>query len=121
MALQDELDSGLALAVRAAGSQVAFAAVIGKRQSTIQTWLANGKELPAEYVLEVERKLGISRHDLRPDLYPREERVPAPLAPAQHSAAQPSASDAPHPVKDADGSGLSAAADGSDPLKGLAA
>lgn len=28
--------------------------------------------LPAERVLEVERATGISRHELRPDLYPRE-------------------------------------------------
>lgn len=32
-----------------------------------------GLPLPAEYVLATERATGISRHDLRPDLYPRED------------------------------------------------
>lgn len=30
------------------------------------------KRVPAERVLHVERVTGVSRHDLRPDLYPRE-------------------------------------------------
>ena len=72
MALEHESTSGLALAVRTAGSQTAFGELIGRRQSTVHDWLRVGKELPAELVFEVEAKLGISRHDLRPDLYPRE-------------------------------------------------
>lgn len=31
------------------------------------------KRVPAERVLDVERVTGVSRHDLRPDIYPREE------------------------------------------------
>jgi DNA-binding transcriptional regulator YdaS (Cro superfamily) len=30
------------------------------------------KGVPAKHVLGIERATGISRHDLRPDLYPRE-------------------------------------------------
>ncbi|MBD59037.1 MAG: cytoplasmic chaperone TorD [Citromicrobium sp.] len=77
MALEHESSTGLALAVRTAGSQTAFADVIRRRQSTVHNWLRGGKELPAELVFEVEAKLGISRHDLRPDLYPREDTAEA--------------------------------------------
>ena len=37
--------------------------------------LQQSKQLPAEYVLLVEAKTGVSRHDLRPDIYPRETMV----------------------------------------------
>ena len=79
MALEHENDSGFARAVRAAGSQTAFARLIDKRQSTVHDWLRAGI-LPAEYVLPVEAATGVSRHDLRPDLYPREESASAPAA-----------------------------------------
>ncbi len=38
-------------------------------------WQWADSQVPAERVLEVERVTGISRHDLRPDLYPREEQA----------------------------------------------
>jgi DNA-binding transcriptional regulator YdaS (Cro superfamily) len=47
--------------------------VFGIDKSTVMRW-ENGR-VPAERVLEVERITGVSRHDLRPDLYPREERA----------------------------------------------
>ena len=138
MAIHDQLESGLAKAVRAAGSQVAFGALIGKRQSTVQTWLATGKELPAEYVLPVEAALGISRHELRPDLYPLDDpaapaqhpparspaaqHLAAPSSSAQRPAAHPSASaSCPPEGQDADGSHPVLDYPGADPLKGLAA
>lgn len=42
-------------------------------QSAVSQWIA--KKVPAERVLEVERASGgaLSRHELRPDLYPREQ------------------------------------------------
>ncbi|SEI69110.1 DNA-binding transcriptional regulator YdaS, prophage-encoded, Cro superfamily [Sphingobium sp. AP50] len=73
MALEHDSDSALALAVRAAGSQSAFGRLLGKRQSVIFGWLRDDRPLPAEYVFTVEEATGISRHDLRPDIYPREE------------------------------------------------
>lgn len=63
----------LRLAVAAIGSQAAFARLIGKTQSVVSKWLARGGHLPAEHVLAVEAATGISRHDLRPDLHPRED------------------------------------------------
>lgn len=68
MALEHETDSALAEAVRAAGSQTAFGEMIGRRQSTIHDWLRDGKPLPVEYVLIVERETGIPKERLRPDL-----------------------------------------------------
>lgn len=73
MALEHESDSPLAAAVRMAGSQTAFGALIGKRQSVINDWLREGRPLPAEHVLTVEKATGISRHALRPDIYPIDE------------------------------------------------
>lgn len=51
---------------------------LGITRGAVAMW----HRVPAERVLEVERITGFSRHDLRPDLYPRE-------APAPHS--QPAA------------------------------
>ena len=74
MALEHQSDSALAKAVRKAGSQSAFGRMIGRRQSTVHDWLRDKKPLPAEFVLKVEAETGISRHFLRPDIYPREEQ-----------------------------------------------
>lgn len=54
-------------------NQSRFAAAIGTSQQLVSYWVRNGKELPAEFVLATERETGISRHDLRADLYPRDE------------------------------------------------
>lgn len=70
MALEHESDTALAKAVRVAGSQSAFGRILGKSQSTVREWLK--RELPAEFVLKVEAETGVSRHQLRPDLYPDE-------------------------------------------------
>lgn len=59
-------------AIKAAGGQCALASKIGIRQNAISNWLRRRKKVPAERVLMVERFTGVSRHDLRPDIYPRE-------------------------------------------------
>lgn len=64
-------------AVEAAGSQTAFAEICGVSQAAVWKWLNGEKHLPAEHVLKVEAATGISRHDLRPDLYPAELSRPA--------------------------------------------
>ena len=64
------------------GSQEAFGAFIGRPQQRISDWVRAGRPIPAEYVLRLEAATGISRHDLRPDIYPRE-----PLPAGSHSAA----------------------------------
>lgn len=53
-----------------------MARLIGVTQPSVWAWLDKEKPLPAEYVLAVEAATGISRHDLRPDIYPRPEADP---------------------------------------------
>ncbi|TCP30719.1 YdaS antitoxin of YdaST toxin-antitoxin system [Sphingomonas sp. BK235] len=67
-------------AVKQIGSQAAFERATGAKQQKVSYWLRDGKVLPGEYVLKAEKALQdlgspITRHDLRPDLYPREEAV----------------------------------------------
>lgn len=79
MAIQDELDSPLARACRALGGQSALARLIGKDQSTIHDRLRDDKPVWAEHVLAIEAATGISRHELRPDIYPLELASGAPV------------------------------------------
>ena len=58
-------------------NQSKFAAAIGTSQQLVSYWLRNEKVLPADFVLRTEAETGISRHDLRPDLYPRDEAAAA--------------------------------------------
>lgn len=86
MALEHDSDSALALAVRKAGSQTAFAELIGTRQSTVHGWLAANRPLPSEYLRTVSEKLDIPIEDLLP---PPEEYSPSAAA---LTAAAPAAS-----------------------------
>lgn len=47
-----------------------LAGAFGVNKSTILRWEA--ERVPAERVLDVERRTGVSRHELRPDLYPED-------------------------------------------------
>lgn len=79
--MADALSSNRALqaAIDALGSQGALAELVGVGQPAVSKWVRKGQSLPAEYVLLVERRTGVSRHDLRPDIYPRdlEDRGPS--------------------------------------------
>lgn len=44
--------------------------MIGVTQQAVFKWLRDGKHLPAEHVLTVERETGVAKERLRPDLYP---------------------------------------------------
>jgi DNA-binding transcriptional regulator YdaS (Cro superfamily) len=72
----------LRAAVERLGSQAAMGRLVGVKQPSVFRWLDQGKSLPAEHVLTVERATGISRHALRPDLYPTGD---APLGDAEDS------------------------------------
>lgn len=50
---------------------------LGVSQPTIWRWLNQSKQMPPEHVLDAERLYGVSRHALRPDIYPR-NHPPAP-------------------------------------------
>lgn len=77
------MDVALRHAVALIGSQSATARTLGVSQTAVWKWLRKGQPLPAEHVLKVEQATGISRHDLRPDLYPRE------AAPPPHATSHP--------------------------------
>ncbi|KQS50949.1 transcriptional regulator [Sphingomonas sp. Leaf198] len=57
-------------AVEAMGSQSAVARLLGVSQPSVWKWLSKAKALPAEHVLAIEAATGISKHELRPDIYP---------------------------------------------------
>ncbi|WP_312312350.1 transcriptional regulator [Sphingobium yanoikuyae] len=58
-------------AVAKAGGQAATARICGVSQPAVWKWLQSGKRLPAEHVLAMEAETRVSRHLLRPDIYPR--------------------------------------------------
>jgi DNA-binding transcriptional regulator YdaS (Cro superfamily) len=65
----------LARCVTILGSQGAVAKTVGAIQQTVSACLNNGRRVPAEWVLALETATAaagekVSRHDLRPDLYP---------------------------------------------------
>ena len=64
-------DSGTPLnrAIGIAGSQTALARLLGVSQMAVSRWSRGVSQLPPEHVLTVERETGISRHDLRPDVF----------------------------------------------------
>lgn len=63
----------LLAAYEAYGTQAAMAEARGVSQPTVWRWLNQSKQLPAEHVLGVEEDTGVSRHHLRPDIYPVEQ------------------------------------------------
>lgn len=56
-------------AAKAAGSQTALAKALGCTPQNVQ-WMCSTGSIPAKHVLKIESVTGISRHQLRPDLYP---------------------------------------------------
>lgn len=60
----------LKLAVQRAGGQAPTARICGVSQPAVWKWLQSGKRLPAEYALALEAATGVSKHLLRPDIYP---------------------------------------------------
>ena len=60
--------SALERAIELAGGQTALAKAIGVTTQAVSQWI----EVPPLRVLQVERASGVSRSDLRPDLYPAE-------------------------------------------------
>jgi DNA-binding transcriptional regulator YdaS (Cro superfamily) len=65
----------LTLAVDKAGSQAEIARIAEVSPTAVWKWVQSSKRVPAEFVLKIEAATGVSRHDLRPDIYPREQMV----------------------------------------------
>jgi len=54
------------------GGQSALARALGCSPQAVQRMCATGR-VPAERVLAIEDATGVSRHELRPDIYPNEK------------------------------------------------
>jgi DNA-binding transcriptional regulator YdaS (Cro superfamily) len=68
-------------AVTAVGSLAALARQCGVSTTAVWKWVQSAKRVSPEYVLRVEAATGVSRHALRPDIYPREmDFAPSPSA-----------------------------------------
>ena len=63
----------LAKAVQIAGGQAPFGRVVGVTQGAVWQRLKAHKPAAAGWVLRAEEATGISRHALRPDIYPVEQ------------------------------------------------
>lgn len=63
-------EEGLELAIEAAGGVGALARSLGIAQPSVSNW----KQIPSERVLNIEQLTGIPRTDLRPDLYPSDDK-----------------------------------------------
>lgn len=64
------MEQALIRAVEKAGGASGLGRVLGISSQAISQW----RRCPAERVLAVEAASGVSRHDLRPDLYPKVSR-----------------------------------------------
>lgn len=67
-------------AIELAGGQTALAKKISSEvqpveQATVNNWVRRDKRCGPMYVLKVEKATGVSRHRLRPDLYPLEAQA----------------------------------------------
>lgn len=68
------MSEALDIAKQKAGGAAGLARLLGNiTGQAVSQW----QRVPASRVLDVERATGVSRHDLRPDLYPREGEAAA--------------------------------------------
>ena len=77
----------LKIAIQRAGSQRALAQMIGASQQNVWDWLNKGKkQVSPRFAVAIEDATGVSKHDLRPDIF-----GPAPQRPAQPATGQEAA------------------------------
>ena len=74
--------SPIEIAVAKAGNTSTLARSLGISHTAVRKWRLLGRP-PAERVLEIERVTGVSRYELRPDVF---GPAPAPDAPDQRAA-----------------------------------
>jgi TorA maturation chaperone TorD/DNA-binding transcriptional regulator YdaS (Cro superfamily) len=67
-------------AIAIVGGQTQLARLLGVKQANVWHWLKKAERVPGEYVLAIEKATGgqVTRHQLRPDLYPDPDAVDAP-------------------------------------------
>ncbi|MCK8785236.1 helix-turn-helix domain-containing protein [Roseomonas sp. NAR14] len=74
------MDTAAERAIELAGGLTKLADLVGVKPSSVFKWRV--RRVPAERVLAVERATGgkVTRHELRPDLYPPADAHPAPAS-----------------------------------------
>lgn len=55
-------------AIKLAGGQSELSRQLDLTPQAVQSWTKHG--IPAKWVIRVEKETGVSRHRLRPDIYP---------------------------------------------------
>jgi DNA-binding transcriptional regulator YdaS (Cro superfamily) len=64
-----EQKKALYRAIKTAGSMRKLGLLVGASTAAIAMWRSRGI-IPPQYVLKIEKATGVSRHLLRPDIYP---------------------------------------------------
>lgn len=66
------MTDALTRAIAIVGGQTQLARLLGVKQANVWHWLNKADRVPGEYVIAIEKATGgeVTRHDLRPDLYP---------------------------------------------------
>ena len=59
-------------AIDVAGNSFALADALGVSASKVRMWKSRCS-VPPQYVIPIEKATGVSRHELRPDIYPAEQ------------------------------------------------
>ena len=65
------MKDALEKAIATAGSATKLGQAIGVSGDRVRMW-KHRHSLPVQFVLKIERATGVSRHELRPDIYPKE-------------------------------------------------
>lgn len=56
-------------AIEAAGSQSALAKAVNAAPQFVSQWVTGRRPVPPKFALAIEAVTGVSRHDLRPDVF----------------------------------------------------
>ena len=67
------METPIEKAVRLAGNQSALARAVNVSPQAVQQWVESGR-VSHKKVIDVARATGVSRAELRPDLYPEEQK-----------------------------------------------
>lgn len=63
------MDSPIAIAIKKAGGQSALAKSIDVQPALVWQWSSGRRPVAAHHCLAIEEATGVSRHDLRPDVF----------------------------------------------------
>lgn len=66
------MSEALKQAIAEAGGQTALARLLNVDQAHVWYWLHKAKRIPVERAIQIEQATGgkVTRHDLRPDIFP---------------------------------------------------